>query len=91
MPRMQDLIDKARTVADEWEGGVYVHCANGHGRSSCFAALVMLFRGMCPDWKTAFAEMKKQRKYINIQGPQIAMMNEIQAIIQPELDARRGL
>lgn len=91
MPDKMLLLNKARLVADTWEGGIYVHCANGHGRSSCFAALVLVFRGLAADWKQAFSLMKAHRKYISVQAPQIAMMNELQAMIEPELRARRNM
>ena len=51
----------------------------------------MLYRGHAATWQEAFATMKRARKYINIQAPQVAMMNRMQAIMEPELAARRAL
>ena len=87
MPHKLAMVEGARNVARNWNGGLYVHCANGHGRSSCFAALVIMLRGETDNWKEAFRMMKSHRKYINIQAPQKRMMDELQQLLQNEINA----
>lgn len=92
MPDTMAMLRGARKVAREWNGGLYVHCANGHGRSSCFAALVMLFRRQASSWREAFKMMRTHRQYIHIQAPQERIMEKLEAIILKELaeDAARA-
>lgn len=39
-------------------GPVYVHCANGHGRSAAFAAAVLLARGLAKDTDDAVRQVR---------------------------------
>merc|ERR1712005_24211 len=38
----EDILNVAREVNELRDGKVFVHCANGHGRSALFVALIML-------------------------------------------------
>jgi len=78
MPEPGPLIAVAAEVAT-WRGDVYVHCANGHGRSACFAALLMLQRGDSASWREALAAMKQVRPYVGVHGPQAALMDVVEA------------
>lgn len=78
MPLPGALIAAAATVGS-WPGGVYVHCANGHGRSACFAALLMVLRGDCSSWRDAVAQMKTVRPLVSVHGTQAALMDEVEA------------
>jgi protein-tyrosine phosphatase len=44
MPAASDLAKLCRTV-EQAEGNSYVHCANGHGRSTMLVAMIMIRRG----------------------------------------------
>lgn len=78
MPLPGALIAAAATVGS-WPGGVYVHCANGHGRSACFAALLMVLRGDCASWRDAVAQMKTVRPLVSVHGTQAALMDDVEA------------
>lgn len=81
MPLPESLIAAVAEV-QTWSGATYVHCANGHGRSSCFAALLMLVRGHAPSWRAAFASMKAIRPYVNIHGGQAVLMDSVEALMR---------
>lgn len=60
----------------------YVHCANGHGRSATYCAVVMMYRGQARGWRHAFTVMKAKRPWINIQRPQELAMDRIEGILR---------
>mmetsp|Transcript_84322 Transcript_84322/g.139576 ORF Transcript_84322/g.139576 Transcript_84322/m.139576 type:complete len:297 (-) Transcript_84322:43-933(-) len=75
----QALLRVAREVAS-WDTSqpVYVHCANGRGRSLCFAALVLVLRNGGPTTvDDAIASIKRQRPQVNAQRPQRDLVAEV--------------
>jgi hypothetical protein len=48
----------------------YVHCANGHGRSGLFAAMLLVYDGHCKTIDEALIVMRQQRKVLNWQPHQ---------------------
>jgi hypothetical protein len=77
MPDPRALIAAAVEV-NTWTGPVYVHCANGHGRSSCFAALLMLQRGEAASWREAFAMMARVRPWVSLHDNQAKLMDFVE-------------
>jgi predicted protein tyrosine phosphatase len=55
--RFRELV---RRIAAETRS-VYVHCANGHGRSAAFAAAVLLARGLAADADDAVRQVRAAR------------------------------
>ena len=53
---------------------VYVHCANGRGRSACVVALLLVMRGLAPDLVTAWRNIKASRPQCNVHKPQMDML-----------------
>lgn len=64
------------------EGGVLIHCAQGHGRSAAVAAAVMINRGIVPDLAQAISRIQARRPR--------ARVNSSQRRIIQRLFARRG-
>lgn len=60
---------------------MYIHCANGHGRSACLAAFVMVCRGMARDWKAAFGLIQQSRPLCHIHPGQSRVMEAAQALL----------
>eukprot|EP00927_Polykrikos_kofoidii_P050074 TRINITY_DN44016_c0_g1_i1.p1 TRINITY_DN44016_c0_g1~~TRINITY_DN44016_c0_g1_i1.p1 ORF type:complete len:276 (+),score=30.39 TRINITY_DN44016_c0_g1_i1:58-885(+) len=57
---------------------VYVHCANGRGRSCCFAAIVMMLRDDGPkNIDEAVAAIRCQRPQVNIGRAQRALVSSV--------------
>jgi hypothetical protein len=81
LPDNESLISLAVEAAG-WDGDIYISCANGHGRSACLAALIMLVRGLATSWEDAFQQMRKNRTSISIQRNQVAIMHEIDATMR---------
>ena len=53
-----------------WQAGVYVHCANGRGRSAAVVAGVLMARGLADDADGAIALLKKARPGVNLSKAQ---------------------
>ena len=49
---------------------MYIHCANGHGRSGVFAAIMLVARGLLSDLDEAKKYLKEKRSVINWQEHQ---------------------
>eukprot|EP01138_Halocafeteria_seosinensis_P009239 gb/GECG01009442.1/.p1 GENE.gb/GECG01009442.1/~~gb/GECG01009442.1/.p1 ORF type:complete len:261 (+),score=14.84 gb/GECG01009442.1/:1-783(+) len=82
MPPPKQLTNLAQRLCNMREDNIfYIHCANGHGRSSSLAALMMVIQGVQVNWRDAFEEMKKHRPLINIQPPQERILDRAQALL----------
>ena len=64
------------------ESGVYIHCANGHGRSGLFAALYLVHNGMCKNIDEAKIIMKRKRNVLNWQPHQQNVAEEALRILR---------
>ncbi len=71
----EDLVHAAKIIS-KWEGEIYIHCANGHGRSASVAALVMVLRNQASDLDDAFYRMQQTRNKIHIGSKQRAQLME---------------
>ena len=74
--------DAVRQVSG-WEGGVYVHCALGHGRSALVVAAVMMARGLAATPVEALALLHRARPGVSLSWEQRAFLE------RPPLVARR--
>lgn len=67
-PTVQQTIDAARRIlqhlADRDLGSVYVHCANGYGRSAVICAAVLLLGGHCGSVEEACEALAKVRPVV---------------------------
>ena len=64
---------KLRTLVETittWQGGVFVHCALGRGRSALVVAAVLLAKGVAPDFAGASLVLKKARPSVWMNGVQ---------------------
>ncbi len=57
-----------------WEGGVYVHCALGHGRSALVAAAILMVRGLAGSPEEALAQVKQARPRVKLNPVQQAFL-----------------
>lgn len=82
MPPADELLNLARTLSNlKGKQMMYIHCANGHGRSSSLAAVIMLVRGTVVNWQDAFETMRQYRPLINIQPAQERVLDRCQAML----------
>ena len=59
-----------------WEGGVYVHCALGHGRSALVAAAILMAHGLASSPEAAFARVRQARPGVNLNRSQWAFLKK---------------
>ncbi len=56
------------------EAGVYVHCANGRGRSAAVVAAVLVARGIAADARQALALLRRCQPKINLSSEQSKLL-----------------
>ena len=74
------FVETVREVA-ALEGDVYVHCAQGHGRSAAVAAGLMIARGLADDADEAERMMMQSRAKIWLNGPQRALVRRVTPLL----------
>lgn len=76
-----DTVRFREAVADAagFAGVVFVHCANGHGRSATFAAAVLLARGRASDVKSATKLVRAARPPARPSRAQMASLRKLVA------------
>lgn len=70
---LRDLVAKA----DAWPGPVYIHCAQGHGRSALVMAAVLLARGLAPDAPGAEALLRRARPAVGLKRAQRRLLERL--------------
>ena len=68
-PERGTFREVVQRVAD-WEGGVYVHCALGHGRSALVVAAVLMVRGLAESPEEALALVRRARPGVRLNRAQ---------------------
>jgi protein-tyrosine phosphatase len=79
-PPLSELLAFVRTIAAH-DGVVYVHCAQGHGRSALAMACVLMARGIAPDPNAALAIIRKVRPRIRLSRGQMQRLREASAVL----------
>ncbi len=64
---------------DEHRGGVYIHCASGHGRAATVAAALLLARGLAADVRQAESLLRRVRPGIRLKRVQRALLERVLA------------
>ena len=72
-PEREAFCDVVRQVSG-WEGGVYVHCALGHGRSALVVAAVVMARGLAATPEEAVALVRQARPGVRLNRGQRAFL-----------------
>jgi hypothetical protein len=75
------FVETVREVAG-LEGDVYVHCAQGHGRSAAVVAGVMIARGLAQDADEAERKMIESRAKVWLNGPQRALVRRVTPLLR---------
>lgn len=82
-PPLAGLLAFVRRIAAH-EGVVYLHCAQGHGRSALVAACVLIARGKAKDPESALAMIRKVRPRIRLTRGQMKRLREAaEALLTP--------
>jgi protein-tyrosine phosphatase len=70
------FLDAVRRAA-LWEGGVFVNCANGHGRSALMVGAILMRRGLAKSVEEAEAEIVRARPLAAWHPAQRAMLERL--------------
>jgi protein-tyrosine phosphatase len=73
VPSEADLV-RAMTAANESQGPVYIHCAQGHGRSGLVAAAVLLSQGRSANADDAIRSLKAARPKVHLNKRQMQFL-----------------
>lgn len=69
----QDLVHQIVS----WPGSVYIHCAQGHGRTGTVAAAVLLAIGRCATVDEAVTRLEAARPRLTIGREQLAFLRQV--------------
>jgi len=64
------------------EGTLYVHCAQGHGRSAALVAAVMIARGLAADVEEAERRMIEARPGVGLKAVQKALVKKVTPMLR---------
>lgn len=70
------MLALVREVA-EWPGAVYIHCAQGHGRTGTLAAAVLLAKGYCDTVDAVIARLRAARPRLALGKAQLQFVRRI--------------
>jgi protein-tyrosine phosphatase len=82
LPDVKRLAELAREAAG-FAGRVYVHCAQGHGRTGLFAAAVLLARGAARDAGEAIRLVKAARPNVRLKPAQRRALEQLSVELMP--------
>jgi protein-tyrosine phosphatase len=60
-----------------WDGPVYIHCAQGHGRTGMVAAAVLVTKGHCTTVEEAVLRLRTVRPRLDLGRDQLAFVRHI--------------
>lgn len=68
-----EALRNAIQTAADWPGPIYIHCAQGHGRSACVAAAILVRRGIAADAAEAVRLLESARTGVSLSRSQIQL------------------
>ena len=71
IPSPDAFSDLVKNIAN-WNGDVYIHCAQGHGRTGLVAAAMLIAKGITNDVDEAIAIVQSRRPGVALSGRQRA-------------------
>ncbi|NEO87717.1 MAG: hypothetical protein F6J87_26185 [Spirulina sp. SIO3F2] len=74
-PSPQQLYQWVREV-DNLSGDLYIHCAEGHGRTGLFAALLLLQKGYVKTAENAIAFIQTKRPLVKLRQSQLVILQQ---------------
>ncbi len=76
VPKERDLVELIRQVRD-YKGTVYIHCAQGHGRTAMVSACLLVAKGLAPDSGAALAMIRASRPAARLKRPQRLLVETV--------------
>ena len=75
-PGQEAFVSALRRIS-ECDGGVFIHCASGHGRSAMLAAAVLIDKGIARTAEEAERILQQARPGIRLKPAQKAMLEDL--------------
>jgi protein-tyrosine phosphatase len=85
-PERERFVSIVQEVA-RFEGGAFVHCAAGHGRSAALVAGVLLAKGIAGTVEEAEALLKEKRRGVSLTRAQRRLLRECESALRPAVAA----
>ncbi len=76
VPSAEELRRWGKQVAN-MSGNIYIHCAEGRGRTGLFAAVVLFYLGRCQTVDAALDFIKSKRSLVRLGYEQLALVRQI--------------
>lgn len=76
VPLKKELLDLIERLSKE-KGGIYIHCAMGHGRSAMVAAALIIARGLADNPEDAIQRIKAARPGIKLNAAQRKLLESL--------------
>ena len=76
VPRLNDLLRLLEEL-DQLTGTLYIHCAEGHGRTGLVAAAILLSKGAALDADEALRMVRAKRQRVRLNASQQKMLAEV--------------
>jgi protein-tyrosine phosphatase len=76
VPSEADLV-RAVTAIDQSSGPVFIHCAQGHGRTGLVAAALLLAQGRAADTDEAIQTLKSARPKVHLNKGQLRFLRKM--------------
>jgi protein-tyrosine phosphatase len=70
---LRELLDRVSQSPEP----VYIHCAEGHGRTGLVAAALLIRRGLAVDAESALAALRRVRPGIGLKPAQRALLERV--------------
>jgi protein-tyrosine phosphatase len=81
----ESQLHEALRQAGELQGTIYIHCAQGHGRTALFASCLLLQRGVVATVDEALALIQSRRPHARLNQVQDRFLREVAPRITREL------
>ena len=76
----EDLVNLAKRVSKA-DGAIYIHCAQGHGRTGTFTALLLLLTRRASSVEEALAKLQEARPAVRISSAQRAVLDSASELL----------
>lgn len=85
VPSGKELADLTKLLRGlPTDGVLYVHCANGHGRTGLTAAMLVMLRESAFDAQAAFAQVKARRNGVGLSAAQKRSLQQAAELLRAE-------
>ncbi len=81
IPRCLSTFAERVALLAEQDGGLYVHCAQGHGRAGMVAAAILLVKNSSLSAEDAIATVRRARPGVALSDEQTAFLRDVREVL----------